>query len=148
MIVGIGLDLVDLDRLARLLERHGEAFVRRVCRDGEARIGSGPARVAHVGGLFAAKEAAMKALGTGWARGVAFRQVEVVRAESGAPALRLHGEAERLARELGVARAHLTISHDGRSAAAVVVLEAASAMTADAALAESAMTADSALRNR
>jgi holo-[acyl-carrier protein] synthase len=124
MIVGIGLDLVDLDRLGRLLERHGEAFVRRVCRDGEARGGSGPARVAHVAGLFAAKEAAMKALGTGWAQGVAFRQIEVVRDAGGAPGLRLHGEAERRARQLGAARAHLTISHDGRSAAAVVVLEA------------------------
>jgi holo-[acyl-carrier protein] synthase len=129
MIVGIGLDLVDLDRLGRTLDRHGEAFVRRVCRDGEARSGSGAARVAHVGGLFAAKEAAMKALGTGWAAGVGFRQVEVVRGASGAPALRLHGEAERRARALGVARTHLSISHDGRSAAAVVVLESGEAAT-------------------
>jgi holo-[acyl-carrier protein] synthase len=125
MIVGIGLDVVDLGRLAHLLERHGEAFVRRVCLDGEARVTSGPARTAHVGGLFAAKEAAMKALGTGWAAGVTFRQIEVVRAPGGAPTLRLHGEAERRARALGVERSHLTISHDGRSAAAVVVLERA-----------------------
>ena len=122
MIVGIGLDVVDLARLAQVLERHGEAFVRRVCREGEARVASGPARAAHVGGLFAAKEAAMKALGTGWAAGVGFRQIEVVRAASGAPALRLHGEADLRARELGVVRSHVTISHDGKTAAAVVVL--------------------------
>ena len=123
MIVGIGLDLVDLERLSALLDRHGEAFVRRVCVDGEARPSSGSARTAHLGGLFAAKEAAMKALGTGWAAGVGFRQIEVVRAPGGAPSLRLHGEAERRARAMGVERSHLTISHDGRTAAAVVVLE-------------------------
>ncbi len=123
MIVGIGLDLVDLARLGQVLERHGDSFVRRVCLDGEARVASGPARTAHVGGLFAAKEATMKALGTGWAAGITFRQIEVVRAASGAPTLRLHGAAEQRALALGVERSHLTISHDGRTAAAVVVLE-------------------------
>jgi holo-[acyl-carrier protein] synthase len=125
MIVGIGLDLVDLTRLGQALARHGEEFVRRVCLEGEARVGAGPARTAHVAGLFAAKEAAMKALGTGWAAGVTFRQIEIVREAGGAPALRFHGAAFARARELGVARAHLTISHDGRTAAAVVVLESA-----------------------
>jgi holo-[acyl-carrier protein] synthase len=122
-ILGLGIDLVDLDRMARLLERHGETAVRRFCREGEPRPLSGPARVAHLAGLFAAKEAAMKALGTGWAKGVTFRQIEVVRGEGGAPALVLHGRAAELAAALGVGRLHLSITHDGRAAAAVVVLE-------------------------
>jgi len=124
-IVGLGLDLVDLERMARLLERHGEAAVRRFCREGEVRPGSGAARIAHLAGLFAAKEAAMKALGTGWGLGVGFRQIEVVRAASGAPSLRLHERAAARAEELGVGALHLSITHDARAAVAVVVLEAA-----------------------
>jgi holo-[acyl-carrier protein] synthase len=122
-ILGIGLDLVDLERMARLLERHGDALTRRICREGEERTRSGPGRVAHLGGLFAAKEAAMKALGTGWAAGVGFRQIEVVRGAGGAPGLALHDAARERARALGVAALHLSISHDARTAAAVVVLE-------------------------
>jgi holo-[acyl-carrier protein] synthase len=122
-IVGLGLDIVDLARMARLLERQGAAALDRICREGEARISDGPGRVAHVAGLFAAKEAAMKALGTGWAQGVGFHQIEVVRADSGAPGLRLHGEALARSRALGVERVHLSITHDARTAAAVVVLE-------------------------
>jgi holo-[acyl-carrier protein] synthase len=120
-ILGIGLDLVDVGRIERLLERHGEAALRRICRDGEPREGAG--RATHVAGLFAAKEAAMKALGTGWAAGVGFRQIEVVRRPGGAPALRLHGAARERAAALGVETLHLSITHDARTAAAVVVLE-------------------------
>ena len=122
-ILGLGLDLVDLDRMARLLERHGDAVARRICRDGEERARSGPGRVAHLAGLFAAKEATMKALGTGWAAGVGFRQIEIVRRDGGAPALALHGAARERALSLGVESLHLSISHDARTAAAVVVLE-------------------------
>lgn len=124
-ILGLGIDLVDLARMARLLERHGEAALARICLEGEVRIAAGAGRAAHVAGLFAAKEAAMKALGTGWARGVGFRQIEVVRDPSGAPGLRLHGAALARADELGVRRLHLSITHDARAAAAVVVLEGA-----------------------
>jgi holo-[acyl-carrier protein] synthase len=122
-IVGIGLDLVDLDRFALALERHGEPFVTRICREGEVKPLVGRPRAAHLAGLFAAKEAAMKALGTGWAEGVGFRQIEVERAAGGAPRLRLHGAAAERAAALGVTASHLSITHDGRSAAAVVVLE-------------------------
>ena len=69
----------------------------------------------------------MKALGTGWARGVGFRQIEVVRASGGAPGLRLHDAAGARAAELGVAAVHLSITHDARAAAAVVVLEGSDA---------------------
>lgn len=122
-IVGLGLDLVDLDRMARLLERHGERAVARICREHEPKPLAGAARVAHLAGLFAAKEAAMKALGTGWAGGVGFRQIEVIRDASGAPSLRLHGAAAARAAALGAERSHLSITHDGRAAAAVVILE-------------------------
>lgn len=124
-ILGLGLDVVDLDRMARLLARHGEAALRRICRAGEARLAEGPGRVAHVAGLFAAKEAAMKALGTGWAAGIGFHQIEVTRAAGGAPGLALHGAALERSRALGVERCHLSITHDARTAAAVVVLEGA-----------------------
>jgi len=132
-IVGLGVDIVDRTRIERLLERHGDAFLRRVFRDGEVRVArahkdgvaaaSGPVRAAHVAGLFAAKEATMKALGTGWAEGVGFLQIEVRRQASGAPALELHGEARRRAAALGVGQLWLSISHDGANAVAVVVLE-------------------------
>jgi holo-[acyl-carrier protein] synthase len=122
-ILGIGLDLVDVERFALALERHGELFVRRICREGEARPLVGRPRIAHLAGLFAAKEAAMKALGTGWAAGVGFRQIEVERTAGGAPQLRLHGAAAERAAVLGVTASHLSITHDGRSAAAMVVLE-------------------------
>lgn len=123
-ILGIGLDLVDLARFERLLDRHGEAAVRRICRDGEPRLSAGAAgRTAHVAGLFAAKEATMKALGTGWTAGIGFRQIEVVRRSGGAPGVELHGAARERARALGVETLHLSITHDARTAAAVVVLE-------------------------
>lgn len=122
-ILGIGIDLVDLERMSRLLDRHGEALTRRICREGEARPLEGSARVGHLAGLFASKEAAMKALGTGWAAGVGFRQIEVVRSAAGAPTLRLHDAAAEQAARLGVEKLFLSITHDGRSAAAVVVLE-------------------------
>ena len=123
-VLGLGLDLVDRRRIERLLERHGDAFLRRVFLDGEIRAGVGATgKAAHVAGLFAAKEAAMKALGTGWAQGVGFRQIEVLRQASGAPALRFPGEARRRATALGVRNLWLSIRHDGASAVAVVVLE-------------------------
>ena len=123
-ILGVGVDIVERERIERLLERHGEAFLRRIFRAGEIRVGADtPRRAAHVAGLFAAKEAAMKALGTGWAQGIGFLQIEVLRQPSGAPALELHGEARRRADGLGVDQLWLSISHDGPSAVAVVVLE-------------------------
>jgi len=120
----VGLDVVDLGRLAGVLERHGAAFERRVFVAGEIRPGlRGPARVAHLGGLFAAKEAVLKALGTGWSEGVGFRQVEIRRSAAGAPEVELHAVAAQRAQQLGVRQIHLSISHDGGVAAAVAVFE-------------------------
>ena len=123
-ILGLGLDLVELERLAEVLARHRERFLERVCRPGEvATRGDGDAMVQHVGGLFAAKEAVLKALGTGWGRGAGFRDVEVVRQPGLGPTIRLHGGALRRAGELGVERIHVSITHERGHAAAVAVLE-------------------------
>jgi holo-[acyl-carrier protein] synthase len=123
-VLGLGLDVVDLTRLAAVLERHGERFEARICRPGEAREAlSAERRLHHLGGLFAAKEAVLKALGTGWSQGMGFRQVTVGRDEAGRPTVTLHGAARERASELGVRVVHLSITHDGRTAAAVAVLE-------------------------
>jgi holo-[acyl-carrier protein] synthase len=122
-ILGIGLDLVELARLAAVLSRHRARFVERVCRPGEIARRDGDALVQHVGGVFAAKEAVLKALGTGWGSGAWFRDVEVVREPGKGPTIRLHDGALRRARDLGVARIHVSITHERGHAAAVAILE-------------------------
>jgi holo-[acyl-carrier protein] synthase len=122
-IVGLGLDVVELSRVARLLERHGQRFIERICAPQELEPRKGEALVQHLGGLFAAKEATLKALGTGWAQGLGFRDVEVSRGSRGAPSARLHGAAAARGQQLGVQRIHLSISHERDYAAAVAVLE-------------------------
>jgi len=119
----LGLDLVEVDRIEAAVRRWGDAFLARLFLDGELRRERAhPAAFAqHVAGRFAAKEAAMKALGTGM-RGVAFREIAVERAASGKPGLRFDGRARRRADELRVEDAELTITHTDRTAAAVVVL--------------------------
>ena len=80
-------------------------------------------RMTHYAGRFAVKEAVMKVLGTGWTRGVRWRDIEVVRQPGSAPTLVLHGVAHEIAREKGIARIHITITHDAGLAAAVAVAE-------------------------
>jgi holo-[acyl-carrier protein] synthase len=123
MKVLLGLDLTEVDRVAGVLERWGDRFVRRVFRPGElSRSRRHPrARAEHVAGRFAAKEAAMKALGTGW-RGLAFRDVEVGRDPRGKPTLSFHGRALDRSRELRVASTEVSITHTRTMAAAVVAL--------------------------
>ncbi len=122
-ILGIGLDLVDLGRIERLYDRHGEVFVCKFCCPGECQRRQGHAMIEHLGGLFAAKEAVLKALGTGWAAGLGFRQIEVVRNSAGAPSINLHQRAAQRAAALGVGSIHLSITHERTYAAAVAVLE-------------------------
>jgi holo-[acyl-carrier protein] synthase len=123
MKVLLGVDLTEVDRVAGVLERWGDRFVRRVFRPGElSRSRRHPrARAEHVAGRFAAKEAAMKALGTGW-RGLAFKDVEVGRDPSGKPTLSFHGRALDRSRELRVASTEVSITHTATLAAAVVAL--------------------------
>lgn len=121
MIVGLGIDAVGVARVARLLARHPERLFAHCFSPGEVRR---PGDVQHVAGLLAAKEAAFKALGTGWGEGVGWRQVVVERLANGQPALRLEGAAAHRATELGAGCSHLSITHDGGLAIAVVILEA------------------------
>ncbi len=122
MIAGIGLDLVDVARLGRILESPAaERFLARVYTEGErAYCSPRRDRALHLAARFAAKEAASKALGV--PAGIRFLDVEVVR-EGAAPGLALRGVAAEAARAAGVSRVHLSLSHDGGVAAAVVVLE-------------------------
>jgi holo-[acyl-carrier protein] synthase len=119
----LGIDLTEVDRVAQVLERWGDRFVARVFREGElsARRRHPRARAEHVAGRFAAKEAAMKALGTGW-RGLAFRDIEVGRDARGKPVLSFHGRALARARELKVTSMEVSISHSRDAAVAVVAL--------------------------
>ncbi|UCF18895.1 MAG: holo-ACP synthase [Gemmatimonadota bacterium] len=125
MIVGIGLDVLESARMSRALERHGERFAARVFTAGERADCRGRNDMAQAyAARFAAKEACLKALGTGWSRGLFLKDVEVVRSEGGAPTLRLRGQAAERARELGARRYHVSLTHQASVAAAVVVLEA------------------------
>ena len=101
MVIGIGLDLVETARVGRALERHGDRFVRKLMDPEEAAAlpGGGPERVQAVALAIAGKEAASKALGTGWSRGVRWRDVVV--STGSEAAVRLHGRAAEVARELG-----------------------------------------------
>ena len=121
-VAGVGIDLCEISRIRDALTRHGPRFIARLFLAGEIRRApSSPAYAEHVAGLFAAKEAAMKALGTGM-RGVAFSEIAVVRGPGGPPRLALLGRALEHARGLSVGAAHVTITHDRRTAAAVVLL--------------------------
>jgi holo-[acyl-carrier protein] synthase len=119
----LGLDLTEVGRVAAVLERHGERFLGRVFRDGEIRRARRHPRAfaEHVAGRFAAKEAAMKALGLGW-RGLAFRDIEVGRDALGKPTLAFHGRALERARSLEVLSSEVSITHGRDVAAAVVAL--------------------------
>ena len=124
VIVGMGVDLAEVERIQRAIERHGEPFLRRVYTVGEReyceRFKNKYERYA---GRFAAKEAAMKALGTGWKRGVRWVDFEVVRELGGRPTIRLDGEARKIAEELGVKRIALSITHTEAQALAQVIFE-------------------------
>ncbi len=123
MIVGLGLDVVDVARVAAILERSAESFLRRILHADEdaarARTAEGPA---YVSGQFAAKEAVMKALGTGMA-GAAFAEIAVLRGAGGAPYLELHGATAGRAQELGITTWQVSITHSRTTAAAVAIAE-------------------------
>ena len=125
MIIGVGIDLVEVERVRDLLARRGERAVARLFTEGEAAYAAGCADPApRFAARLAAKEAAFKALaGNALARGIGWRELEVVSLGSAPPILRFHGAAERRAAELAVSRAWLTITHERMAAAAVVVLE-------------------------
>jgi holo-[acyl-carrier protein] synthase len=124
VIVGVGIDIVEIDRFSQALDRHGGRFEARVYTDAElAACRDRGDRVLALAARFAAKEACLKALGTGWSEGIGFRDVELVREGNTAPRLVLHGQAARRAESRGVVRSHVSLTHQPGSAAAVVVLE-------------------------
>jgi holo-[acyl-carrier protein] synthase len=121
-ILGIGLDATDIPRIAEVLERYGDRFLRRVFTDDEIAYCTRRRNPApHLAGRFAAKEAAMKALGTGHSRGVIWKDIEVVR-RGGPPRLMLHGGAGVRAAAMNVRRSLLTITHSDSLALAQVML--------------------------
>lgn len=122
-VLRLGLDLAEVPRIAAALDRWGERFLSRIFVDGElsTRRAHPDAFAQHVAGRFAAKEAAMKALGTGW-RGLGFREIVVGRERSGKPTLLLTGNARARADAMKVFQAEVTITHTGQMAAAVVAL--------------------------
>lgn len=122
MIVGLGLDVVELDRIRRSIERFGERFFARILTpsERESMRGDVPSFAA---ARFAAKEAASKALGTGFRRGVCFQNIEIVDLASGKPEIRFLNQARARFLALGARSAHVSLTHGRDTAAAVVILE-------------------------
>jgi len=124
MIVGSGIDLIEIGRIQRSVDRYGGRFLDRVYTAAEKAYCLGKRNSAEsFAARFAAKEAGAKALGTGISSGVSWLEIEVVREASGRPTLQFHGRAAQIAAGLGVARAALSITHTASLAMASVVLE-------------------------
>lgn len=125
-IVGIGLDLVKIERIHALAERWQERFLGRLYTETERRYCfERAAPYASLAARFAAKEAVLKALGTGWTAGVSWQDIQVVNDGHGRPSALVQGRAGDLLREAGVTDIHLSLSHDADYAVAQVVLTAA-----------------------
>lgn len=126
-ILGIGLDVTEIERVRALLERHGARFARRILAPGEVLPGgldpASPRAAAHMAARFAAKEAGVKALGTGFSQGIAPCCLEVRSLPSGKPELTLHGAAAEAAANMGAVAVHLSLTHTRDNAAAVVIIE-------------------------
>jgi len=130
MIVGLGMDLVEIERIRRALERFGLHFAHKVLHVSEidAKFSDPDTpfhanHVAHMAARFAAKEAGAKALGVGFSGGIGFRDIRILSLVSGKPEVIFYGKALEQARELGVTHAHLSLTHSRNTAGAVVVLE-------------------------
>ncbi len=124
MIVGTGIDIAEVPRIAEAIQRHGQRFLQRVFTEGEiAYCDSKANRVERYAARFAAKEAGMKALGTGWNHGVRWRDIEVSRQPGGRPTLAFHGKAAEFASKLGTTNVALSITHTAEQAMAQVILE-------------------------
>jgi len=124
MIVGTGIDITEVPRIAESIARFGDRFLQRIYTEGEIRYCESKAnRTERYAARFAAKEAAMKALGTGWNHGVRWRDVEVSRLPGGRPTLVFHGKAAEFAAKLGAVRVALSLTHTREEALAQVILE-------------------------
>jgi holo-[acyl-carrier protein] synthase len=125
VILGVGVDIVEIDRMRQMLETSGERLISRIFTEGESRYALARAEPAlHFAARAAAKEATYKALsGNHLARAVGWREIEVSLRDDGAPYLLLHGRAQQRATEMGVSRALISLTHSKSAAVAVVVLE-------------------------
>ena len=124
MIVGTGIDIAEVPRIRQSVERFGQRFLQRIFTAGERSYCDSKAnRFERYAARFAAKEAAMKALGTGWNHGGRGRDCEVVRMPGGRPTMTFHGQAGEFAVKLGVKNVALSITHTAEQAMAQVILE-------------------------
>ena len=124
MIVGTGIDICEVSRIAKAIERFGERFIRRIYTPAEIRYCQSKRNaVERFAGRFAAKEAATKAIGTGLHFGVTWQDVEVARMPGGRPTVLFHGAAAQHFARLGAKHAHLSITHSGDLAVAQVIIE-------------------------
>jgi len=124
VIVGTGIDIAEVERVAASIQRFGKRFLERVFTPEEIRYCESKAnRAERYAGRFAAKEAAMKAIGTGWSRGIRWQDIEVTRAPGGRPTVAFHGKAAEFFHRLGAARTQLSITHTQQLAMAQVILE-------------------------
>jgi len=122
--VGSGVDLAEVDRIRHSIERYGERFLKRVYTAGElAYVERKANKYERYAARFAAKEAGMKAIGTGWRRGVRWQDFEVANLPSGKPTLRLHGVAAEVAARMGVKNISLSLTHTSQQGMAIVILE-------------------------
>ena len=124
MIVGTGVDLAEVDRIRRSIERYGARFIERIYTPREiAYVERKANRYERYAARFAAKEAGMKAIGTGWKHGVRWQDLEVANLPSGKPTLVLHGVAAMVAEKLGVKNVALSLTHTAALGMAHVILE-------------------------
>ena len=122
LIIGIGTDVVEIDRIASSIERFGNRFLEKILtRQERDHLPTRPTN--HVAGRFAAKEACVKALGTGFSQGIGFKNIDVVSLDSGQPTIVLNGPALERSASLHVHRIHLSITHGRDIASAMVILE-------------------------
>jgi len=124
MIIGIGTDIVDNSRIESVISRHGEKFTKRLFSESERKhFLKFNSSAQSIGASFAAKEALVKALGTGFRYGISFSDMEVVRDSRGKPVMKLSGRTEEFFRRTGGGKIHLSISHEKSHSLAVVVIE-------------------------
>jgi len=124
VIVGTGVDLAEVPRIKASIERYGERFIHRIYTPAEiAYVERKANKFERYAARFAAKEAGMKAIGTGWRRGVTWQDFEVANLPSGKPTLLLHGVAAKFAEKLGVKNISLSITHTAELGMAHVILE-------------------------
>lgn len=124
MILGTGIDLAEVDRIRAAIERYGDKFIQRIYTPKEiAYVQRKANKYERYAARFAAKEAGMKAIGTGWRHGITWQDFEVTNLPSGRPTISFHGAAARFAEKMGVKRSHLSLTHTAQYGQAFLILE-------------------------